>query len=300
MTVSLLADQAVEQLDGPAHGSRHHDKPRRYIRPGSISFGVGAVIIVALYGSALFLPLPYSPEGVDSSAVLQAPSATHWAGTDSVGADVFSRTIAAGRVDLTLTFVGTAISLFLGVTLGLAASTRAPWAERFMRFLDAFQALPLLVVTLALVTVSGRSLAMVAVTMAMICGPLFIRLVRSQALTVRESRYVEAGFAAGAGWGRVMRKYVLPNIRPLIFAQTAQVAGIGILLVAGLSFLGIGVAPPTPSWGALIQEGGTQVIQGRWWLAAAPGAAIFLCVLAFNLMADGLRDLFTARVRKGA
>lgn len=294
MTLSTLADDATETPVEPAF------RAPRSLRPGAVSLTVGGIVIGVVYLSALFLPLPYDPLVVDTDAILQPPSAEHWMGTDGVGGDVLSRTIAAGRVDLSLSLLGTALALVIGVAGGLLASTRSVWAERFMRALDAFQALPLLIVTLALVTLSGNSIWMVALAMVMICGPLFVRLVRSQALAVRESRYVEAALAAGSGWGRIMFLHVLPNIRPLILAQTAQVAGVGLLLVAALSFLGIGVQPPTPTWGGIIKTGAAQVVLGNWWIVAAPGAAVFLCVLSFNLIADGLRDVLSGRKRKGA
>jgi peptide/nickel transport system permease protein len=294
MTFATLADQTSEVvLAAPT-------ARKRLLRPGVISLTIGGVVIGIVYLAALFLPLPYDPLAVDTSAILQPPSSAHWMGTDGVGGDILSRTIAAGRVDLSLSLLGTLLSLVLGVAGGLLASTRSVWAERFMRALDAFQALPLLIVTLALVTLSGNSIWMVALAMVMICGPLFVRLVRSQALAVRESRFVEASLAAGSGWGRIMFRHVLPNIRPLILAQTAQVAGVGLLLVAALSFLGIGVQPPTPTWGGIIKTGASQVVLGNWWIVAAPGLAIFLCVLSFNLIADGLRDTLSGRKRKGA
>jgi peptide/nickel transport system permease protein len=243
---------------------------------------IGVVIVGGIYLASLFAPLPYSPSAINASQALQGPSSAHWFGTDSVGADVFSRTIAAGRVDLTLTLVGTALALIVGVAGGLLASTRNPAAERFMRFIDGLQALPLLILTLALVTLFGDNIALVAVTMALVSGPHFIRLVRSQALSVRESRYVEAAFASGGSWSRVMIRHVLPNIRAMILTQTAQVAGTGLLLVAALSFLGVGIKPPTPSWGAIIQLGSTEVVNGYWWIATAGGLALFLCVLSFN------------------
>jgi peptide/nickel transport system permease protein len=294
--VTLISD-AVEISSVSEKSAK---RARKAFRAGTIGPIIGAVYIAALLIFAFLIPTPYKPSAIDTSAVLQPPSTKHWFGTDSVGGDLFSRTIASARIDVPLSLLGTALALVVGVAGGLLVSTKKPWAERLMRGVDAFQALPLLIITLALVTISGDSLWMVAVSMALITGPLFLRLVRSQALALRESRFVEAAHACGASSTRIMVHYVLPNMLPIIVAQTALIAGSGVLLIAALSFLGIGIKPPTPSWGGLINEGSQEFIRGHWWMAVAPGVAIFLCVMSFNLIGDGLRDRAVGRSRKGA
>jgi peptide/nickel transport system permease protein len=269
-------------------------------RAGSIGPWFGAAYIAALLIWAFLLPKPYDPNAIGVGDPTEGPSLKHLMGTDSVGADLLSRVVQSARLDIPLALLGTLFALTIGVFGGLLVSTKKPWAERLMRGVDAFQALPLLIVTLALVTISGNSLWMVAVSMAMISGPTFLRIVRSQALALRESRFVEAAQACGASPARIMRRYVLPNMLPIVLAQTALTAGVGVLLVAALSFLGIGIKPTSASWGSLINSGSREFNTGHWWLAVGPGLAIFLCVMSFNLIGDGLRDRSIGRTRKGA
>ena len=157
--------------------------------------------------------------------------------------------------------------------------------------LDGFQSLPLLVLILALVGLSGNQLYMVVIAIAIFGAPLYIRLVRSHVLTLRESRFIEAARATGASPYRVMRRHLLPNLRELILAQTSLILALSIVAIASLSFLGIGVQPPTPSWGQMIQSGANGLIAGQWWLVVFPGAAIFVSVLSFNVIADTLVEL---------
>jgi peptide/nickel transport system permease protein len=173
---------------------------------------------------------------------------------------------------------------------GLLVSTRHRSSEWIMRGLDAFQALPLLIVTIALVVIANNSLIMVAVAICFVSGPFYIRLVRSQTLALRDSRFVEASRASGTSPVRLMVRHLLPNLRNLILTQTANTAAVALLVVAALSFLGVGTVPPTPSWGAMIRDGSDQLVTGQWWDAFFPGLALFACILSFNLIADGLRD----------
>jgi peptide/nickel transport system permease protein len=249
--------------------------------------GLGFIAVVLL--AAWFLPLRYSPTALGDSA-LAAPSAHHWFGTNEVAQDTFARTIRAARTDLPLAFGGTALATIVGVVGGLLAATKTRTADWLMRGLDAFQALPLLIVTIAIVVIANNSLPIVAVAIALVSGPFYIRLVRSQALVLRESRFVEASRAAGTGSWRVMIRHVLPNLRGLILTQTANTAAVALLVVAAMSFIGVGVIPPTPSWGAMIRSGSEQLVTGQWWDALFPSLALFGCIISFNLIADGLRD----------
>ena len=256
-----------------------------------IEVAAGSIFLLVLILWGAFGYLPYSPVRTDPAAVLLAPSGAHWLGTDNVGADVLSRVIRAAATDLPLALAGTAAALVVGVPLGLLLSSSRNWGERGMRVLDGFQALPLLVLVLALVALSGNNILMVPVAVAIYGAPVYIRLVRSQVLTLRESRFVEAARAAGAGPGRIIRRHLLPNIVEVVLAQTSLVAAGALLAIAALSFLGIGVEPPTVSWGSMIAGGQDALVQGNWWPVVAPGAAIFVCVMVLNLVADGLRKL---------
>jgi peptide/nickel transport system permease protein len=256
--------------------------------PLKVTVSVGFLTFLLL--ASFVAPLPYSPYGTNSSAILRPPSTSHWFGTDSVGADVFSRTIRAASTDLSLALLGTLAALIVGVPLGILLGTSRTWGERAMRLLDIFQALPLLILVLALVALSGNALYMIVVAIAIYGGPAYIRLVRSQILVLRETRFIEAAVASGASNFRIMRKHLLPNVRDVILFQTAIVAAVALLAIAALSFLGIGVQPPTPSWGSMVAQGSASLVTGQWWPAVAPGAAIFLCVLSINLVGDGLRE----------
>ena len=255
----------------------------------SVGLIAGLVVLGGLLLMGWFLPLRYGPNALGTGKVLQAPSAQHWFGTNQVGQDVFARTIRAASTDLPLALEGTALATIVGVVGGLAVSTRSRASEWVMRGLDAFQALPLLIVTIALVVISNNSLTMVAIAISLVSGPFYIRLVRSQALALRESRFVEASRAAGTGSFRLMIRHLIPNLRALIFTQTANTAAVALLVVAALSFLGVGTVPPTASWGSMIKDGSEQLVTGQWWDAAFPGIALFLCIFSFNLVADGLR-----------
>jgi peptide/nickel transport system permease protein len=256
-----------------------------------LKVAIGAGYLGVLLLAAFVAPLPHSPTATYPQAVLLPPGASHWLGTDTVGTDVFSRTIKAAAVDVPLALAGTLAALIVGVSLGIWLSASRRWGERAMRLVDCFQALPLLILILALVALSNNQLWVIVVAIAIYGGPVYIRLVRSQVLSLREARFIEAAAAAGASPYRIMRRHLLPNVREIVLAQTSLVAAGALLGIAALSFLGIGVQPPTPSWGSMISQGAPALVQGQWWPVVGPGAAIFSCIVAFNIVADGLREL---------
>lgn len=247
---------------------------------------IALLCLITMLLAAYFAPFPYDPLATDASRSLQGPNAEHLFGTDRSGGDVFSRTVQAARYDLPLAILGTGLALVFGVTLGLAASTKGRWGERMMRILDGFQAFPTLVLALALVSLSGNRIEMVAVAIAVINVPQYMRLIRSEVLSLREKRFVEAARASGATTTRIMMRHIPPNIRAIVLAQTSLTAANSILLVASLSFLGVGITPPTPSWGRMIRDGSQNLISGQWWMAIFPGLAVFVAVLCFNAIAQ--------------
>lgn len=259
--------------------------------PGA-AVGVGFIVLLLL--ASFFAPLPFDPRATNGSSALKGPSSVHWFGTDGAGADVFSRVIDAARIDLSLALAGTLLSLVLGVVLGLAASTKGKGSERLIRGLDAFQAFPLLILALALVTLSGNQLYMVVVAIALINIPRYMRLLRSEVLALRSSRFIEASIAMGASPWRVTFRHLLPNVWGVILVQTSLTIANAIVVIASLSFLGVGVSAPTPSWGAMIRAGAGNMSSGEWWIATFPGLFVLLCVLAFNQLADAIGDT-TAR-----
>lgn len=257
----------------------------------------GVVFIVLLLLASLFMPLPYDPRATAPLESLEPPSGDHWFGTDGAGGDVFSRVIDAARVDLSLALLGTLLSLAIGIPLGLAASTKGKGSERLVRGLDAFQAFPLLILALALVSLSGNRLYMVVVAIALINVPRYIRLLRSEILSIRESRFIEAAHAMGASTFRLTTRHLLPNVWGVVLVQTSLTIANAIVVIASLSFLGVGVSAPTPSWGAMIRDGSGNMSSGEWWIATFPGIVVVLCVLAFNQLADAIGDT-TARTHR--
>lgn len=267
------------------------DSLRRFVKlvREQPSIGVGLATVTLLLLAGFFLPLPYSPTRPDPINTLQSPSTTYWFGTDSDGFDVFSRTIASAARDLPLAIVGTLLSVLIGVPLGLLASTRGRWSERMMRGLDVFQSFPLVILAIVIVTLTGNRLENVVLAILIINVPRFMRLIRSEALSLRESRFIEAARAVGATRTRVLRKHMLPNVIGVTLAQCSLAAAHAIVVIAALSFLGVGVSPPNPSWGLMIQAGARLMTTGHWWVVLFPGLAVLIAVAAFNLVADGLQ-----------
>lgn len=223
-----------------------------------------------------------------SAEALAPPSGTHWFGTDAVGADMLSRTLYAVRVDVGLAAAGTVVSLVLGTLGGLLVSLRGRLAEYSMRGLDAFQSFPVLILALVLVGMSGNKLSLVVLAIAVVNVPRYMRLLRSDILVIRERRFVEAALVMGSPTGRVLVRHILPNIRNIILAQTSLTAANGIVIVSSLSFLGIGVQPPTPSWGVMIRQGLDYQAAGVWWVMGFPTLFVVIAVLSLNLIALGL------------
>ncbi|MDH3307278.1 MAG: ABC transporter permease [Acidimicrobiia bacterium] len=268
-------------------GETWHRSVRAVREQPSIAVGLGIVIVMLLAG--FFMPLPFSPTRPDPINTLQPPSGSHWFGTDSDGFDVFSRTIASAARDLPLALLGTLASVLIGVPLGLLASSRSRWSERIMRGLDVFQSFPLVILAITIVTLTGNRLENVILAIIVINVPRFMRLIRSEALALRESRFIEAARAVGAGRIRVLRRHMLPNVLGVTLAQSSLAAAHAIVVIAALSFVGAGVSPPNPSWGLMIQAGARQMTTGDWWVVVFPGLAVLLTVAALNLVADGLQ-----------
>jgi|AntAceMinimDraft_1070359.scaffolds.fasta_scaffold00268_14 peptide/nickel transport system permease protein len=280
----------------PNKATRKSSQLRDFVQMHKVA-SAGAFFIVVLISVSLFAPLPFDPEMPNPGVGISSPSASHWFGTDITGGDVFSRTIAAAWIDLSLALAGTLLSLLIGVPLGLATSVKRRWSDNLVRGMDAFQAFPLLILALVLVSLSGNKLYMVVVAIALINIPRYMRLIRSEVLSLRESRFMEASHAVGVPLPRNLRKHVLPNVMGIITAQTTLTMANAIVVIATLSFLGIGVVPPTPSWGSMIRSGSSNMISGEWWVAIFPGLFILLCVLIFNQLSDAISDFNTRTTR---
>ena len=273
------------------------DRVRRVRRSGGHRTGLylALVVVASLLIAAFFLPLPYDPLVPDAWATLQAPDRAHWFGTDALGFDVLSRTIAAGGLDIPLTMAGTGLALIMGVVLGLLATGTGKVSEGVMRTLDVFQAFPLLVLGLVFVAMMGDNLRSIVIAIAMVHTPRIVRTTRSQGLALRQSRFVEAAIAIGGSRVRVMSRHVLPNLLGVVVAQASLAAAHGIVLIAGLTYLGVGISPPQASWGAMIRSGSQHMATGHWWPVVAPGLAILVAVASFNAIAQHVLNVFEER-----
>lgn len=250
---------------------------------------MAVAVLAALCVAALALPLPFDPLTPDPSSILQPPSITHPFGTDGNGFDIFSRTIAAAGRDLPLVIAGTFGSLLLGLPLGLIAGTKSRFSEVLLRTLDVFQSFPVIIIAIAVVAVSGNNIASVIPAILIINVPRFIRLIRTESLAIRESRYVEAARVAGASKARILYRHILPNVADITIVQTSLAAAHAMIVIAALSFVGVGITLPEPSWGGMIQDGARQIVTGHWWVSLFPGLAMFAVICCFNIAADGVQ-----------
>lgn len=264
---------------------------------GRAWLGVGVIALMVLIAIGAPLVAGADPARIDLRHTLEAPSAQHWLGTDAQGRDVWARLVFGARVSLVVGLLSQGISLSLGLGLGLMAGFRGKWTDEIvMRLADVTLAFPSLLLLIAMAAAFEPSLTVVCIVIGIVGWAAMARLVRGQVLVVRELEYVQALRALGARDTRIVLRHVLPNVlAPVIIAATLGIAG-AIMAEAALSFLGLGVQPPTPSWGAMIADG-RDLSQLRMapWTSLAPGVAIGLAVLGFNLFGDALRDALDPR-----
>jgi peptide/nickel transport system permease protein len=261
----------------------------------ALAFGLFALLVAgALLGPAL---VPYDPIAAAGPA-LQPPSARHWFGTDAVGRDVFSRVVAATRLDLGMAFAAVGIVFVCGTLTGAAAGFFGGWVDRVVgRIADTVMAFPLFVLAMGIVAAMGNTVANIVIATAVVNFPLYVRIARTEANTRRNAGYVEAARLSGYAEGRILLNDILPNLLPIMMVQVSLSLGYAILNCAGLSFIGLGVRPPTPEWGIMVAEGASYIVSGEWWIALFPGLALMLAVFTFNLLGDGLRDIVDPRRR---
>lgn len=252
------------------------------------------LVLTAVLGRTL---APYGANEVDVLGRLQGPSPDHPFGTDELGRDVLSRVLVAARVSLVVGLVSVGIALAAGVTLGLLAGFYGRWVDdAVMRAMDVLFAFPAILLALAILAVLGPGSTNVMIAIGIVYTPIFARITRGSVLSVREQVYVRAARSLGVGDLRLLRLHVLPNVLAPIIVQTSLSLAFAILSEAALSFLGLGVQPPDPSWGRMLFEG-RGFVEQAWWMGVFPGAAIFLTVLAFNVVGDALRDALDPRQR---
>jgi ABC-type dipeptide/oligopeptide/nickel transport system permease subunit len=267
------------------------------IRDKRAWFAVGAITLICLAAMAAPLVARHDPLAMDLRAQLLPPSAAHWLGTDVQGRDVWARLVYGARISLSVGVFSQAIALSLGLALGLTAGYYGRWMDELvMRLADVTLAFPTLLLLIALVAALQPSLTIVFLTIGFVGWAAMARLVRGQVLVVRELEFVQASRALGARDGRVIVRHILPSvIAPVVIAATLGIAA-AIMAESSLSFLGLGVQPPTPSWGAMIADARDLAqLQSAPWTSVAPGLAIGVTVLAFNLLGDALRDALDPR-----
>jgi peptide/nickel transport system permease protein len=263
---------------------------------------IGLLLIALLVLAALLAPLlsthPDDVFELHPSQRLQAPSGTHWLGTDRMGADVYSRLLFGARITILIGLIAVGASLLIGVPIGLVAGYYHGWAsDALMRVSDIFLAVPQVVLAIAIAQTLGPSLPNVILALSVTYWPWFARVVYAETRALQKEAFVESTAALGASPWRLTVLHVLPNIASPIIVRSSIGMGFTILTAAALGFLGLGPPPPTPEWGRTIAES-REFLPDAWWYAAAPGVAIFLTVMGFNLLGDGLRDVLDPRLRR--
>jgi peptide/nickel transport system permease protein len=260
---------------------------------------ISAFVLIAIWLMAIFAPMiaPFDPDQVFAGPRLAKPNATYWFGTDEVGRDVFSRLVYGARLSLTVSLAATTIGITLGTVLGIVSGYFLGWFDLlWQRVIDAFQALPALVLLMVIAYVVGPKLPYVALALAVLTVPVVSRVIRASTIAVRGHAYVEASQVIGAGSPRTILRHILPNVAPTVIVLAAISLGSNILLQSSLSFLGL-VSSQTPDWGGMLNLGARRYMEVQPWLAIAPGLAISITVLAYNLLGDALRDILDPRLR---
>jgi peptide/nickel transport system permease protein len=261
-----------------------------------LAFALFAVIVfVALLGPHVAL---VDPLASDTAAALQPPSPRHWFGTDQLGRDIFSRVIVATRLDFGIAVASVALVFVMGGLAGVAAGFFGGWTDRVVsRVADTIMAFPLFVLAMGIVAALGNNVVNIVIATAIINFPLYARVARAEANVRRETGFVEAARLSGNTELQILALQVLPNVLPILVVQMSLTMGYAILNAAGLSFIGLGVRPPTAEWGIMVAEGAGFMVSGEWWIAFFPGAALMVAVFCFNLLGDGLRDIVDPRRR---
>jgi peptide/nickel transport system permease protein len=267
----------------------------RYVISGNPVTGFAFALLVIIVVAAVFGPwlVPHDPLASNTAVALKPPSMRNWFGTDQLGRDVFSRVIVATRLDLFISVASVALVFLMGGIAGIASGFFLGWTDRIVgRISDTIMAFPLFVLAMGIVAALGNTVQNIILATAIVNFPLYVRVARAEANVRREAGFVQAARLSGNGEFRILFGHILPNIMPIMIVQMSLTMGYAILNAAGLSFIGLGVRPPTPEWGIMVAEGAAFMVSGEWWIALFPGAALMLAVFCFNLLGDGLRDIF--------
>jgi peptide/nickel transport system permease protein len=262
---------------------------------------LGGVVVAAMLTAGLFAPAvapSYSAQSLLQR--LKPPTAAHWLGTDGFGRDILTRIVWGARVSLEIGFLATGLAILVGTAVGGAAGYFGGAVDTaIMRVADVFMSVPALFLILVVVALFGATLLNTALVVGLVTWAPVARIVRGECLTLRARDFIDAARALGASHGRILLRHVLVNAIPAIIVQGTLLLGQTILIESGLSYLGLGVQPPTPSWGNMVVEG-RQFLASAWWVSTFPGLAIFATVLGFNLFGDGLRDALDPALRSGS
>jgi len=263
-----------------------------------LGLGIVAVFLLLALIGPWIVPYPEDATGsVNMARKLLPPSADHWFGTDEVGNDIFTRVIVGTRLSLQIALIITGVAAVIGVPLGMIAGLVGGWVrEVIMRITDVFLSVPALVLAIAIVAALGPGIVNAMIALSLVWWPGYVRLVESKTLSLRSELYVDAARVAGASSLRIVFVHILPNCASPILVKASMDMGMAILAAASLGFIGLGAQPPAPEWGAMISVG-RNYLPVWWWYVTFPGIAIYLTVLGFNLLGDGLRDVFDPRSR---
>jgi peptide/nickel transport system permease protein len=266
----------------------------------SPTLAIGFAIILAFALMALFAPwiAPADPVATNSARVLLPPAEGRWFGTDGNGMDVLSRVIHGAGYAFGIAIPVVVIGLLIGVPVGLYTGWRGGWVDEIlMRGSDSLRVFPSIILALAVVAAAGPSLLNIVLVLGLLDSPIFARVVRAEVLALRGGTLVESAVAAGNPTRRILFVHILPNALRGAVAQTAVRAAWAVRISATLAFLGVGIQPPTPEWGAMIRQGAEYMVTGEWWVAVFPGCALILLVLGLNMLGDGLADFLDPRRR---
>ena len=272
---------------------------RRIVREPMGAFGLSLVALVV--SSAVFADLlsGWNPVRMAPRDRFQGPSALHWLGTDQLGRDLFARVLYGGRIALAVALGATILSLLIGMVLGLIAGYGPRWLDNLLILVfDALKSFPTVMLALTLATLLGPSLTSVVVVVVLVNVPGYARIIRTQTVALKSAEYVLAARSMGAGMARILRVHIMPNVIGPILILASMDIPVVVAIEAGLSFLGQGVRPPTPSWGAILNDG-FSVIRESYWIVIAGGLPIIITTLGFTFLGETLRDVFDPRLRRG-
>ena len=282
--------------DNPPTSTRTHPL-RTLLRNSTAAFGLAIVVIYVLVALSAPWLAPYSPTYMDPEHVLTGSSWVHPLGTDHHGRDILSRLIHGARSTLAVAAGAVTLAVVIGVPLGAAAGFYGATLETLiMRLMDILLAFPALLLALAVIAILGQATINVVFAIGLVYIPQFARIARAAVLSLKDLEFVEAGRALGSSQLRLLTRHVFPNIVPPLIIQASLCLSLAVLYESALSFLGMGTQPPTPSWGLMLSSG-RRFMELAPWIAIAPGVAIALVVLGFNLIGDGLRDMLDPRMR---